>query len=230
MTAFPQQLRLGAELGLARLGVRWLPALVVAHLAVLGAALLERRSDLGAAADHVLTGATFGLVVPLLAYAWLRRVCAGARLGDSVQELGRFGASRRSLALGVMLANLPLLALAAASLGVVAGLATGANWGAGVQEALTSAWIGLLAGAAYTSWFALGSTFGSRGGGRGWFLILDWLLGPSAVAIALPLPRAHVQNLLGGSPVLDLPQWAASLALALLTLLFGGLALLRVPR
>jgi hypothetical protein len=60
--------------------------------------------------------------------------------------------------------------------------------------------------------------------------VLDWILGTGASLLALPWPRAHIKNLLGGEPLLGLPQWSATLALLVIGLFCGSAALLRTPR
>src|SRR6201986_4566416 len=83
-------------------------------------------------------------------------------------------------------------------------------------DAARSVVIALGAGAAYAVWFGAASLVGKRGGGRKWALILDFTLGAGSSVLALPFPRGHARNLLGGEPVLDIPQWAAWVALILI--------------
>jgi hypothetical protein len=97
-------------------------------------------------------------------------------------------------------------------------------------DLLACSWIALVAGAAYAAWFALGSTLGRSGGGRGWALVLDWLFGAGASLAALPWPRGHTRNLLGAEPVLGMPQWSATVALFLLGLLYAVVSVVRSPR
>jgi hypothetical protein len=161
----------------------------------------------------------------------MARATAARRLEEAVHELARHGANRRSAALGMLLAPTASVALGTALLALVAVLLT--RWPSDPRlgsDLLASGWVGLLGGAAYALWFAFGSTFGRSGGGRGVLLVLDWIFGAGASLLALPWPRSHIRNLLGAEPVLGMPQWSATLALALLGLFCGGAALLRTPR
>lgn len=222
----------GAWLGIARLrSGRSLVAIVVALLVVVIGALIERRLSSLVAADRTLVGLVFGVVVPLLAWGTLAHATGGRRLEDSVRELARHGADRRMATLGVVGVSVAAVASIAMLLAVLAVVATRfpADPRLG-SDVLASAWIALLAGAVYGSWFALGSTLGRSGGGRGWALVLDWLFGTSASLVALPWPRGHVRNLLGSDPVLGMPQWSATAALLVLGAAYGLVSLFRAPR
>ena len=72
----------------------------------------------------------------------------------------------------------------------------------------------LTAGAAYASFFTLGACIGAKGGGRGVFLFVNWVLGAGKGAAALLVPYGHVRSLLGGEPVLTLSQRGSTLGLA----------------
>jgi hypothetical protein len=48
--------------------------------------------------------------------------------------------------------------------------------------------------------------------------VIDWLLGANGGVTALLAPRAHLRNLLGGAPPMDLSQRASAVALAILVL------------
>jgi hypothetical protein len=222
----------GARLGVFRLasGRSAFALGLAAFLVVLGALLERRVASLGAA-DRALSGIVFGIVIPLLAWGAIARATAARRLEDSVRELARHGADRRWSSAGLLLAPTAAVALLTALLAAFAVLLT--RWPADPRLApdlMTSSWVGLLAGAAYAGWFALGSTLGRSGGGRGVLLVLDWILGTGASLLALPWPRAHIKNLLGGEPLLGLPQWSATLALLVIGLFCGSAALLRTPR
>jgi hypothetical protein len=222
----------GAALGFERLrSRRSVVAFAAAAVLVALGALLERRASSLIAADRVLVGVVFGVVVPLLAWGALARVTQASRLEESVRELARHGADRRQATLGIVSAAAVATALAAALLAVlavfVARFPADPRLGA---DLVFGVWIGLLAGAAYAGWFALGSTIGRSGWGRGLALLIDWLLGAGAGVLSLPWPRGHVRNLLGAEPVLSMPQWSATAALALLGLLYAALAIARSPR
>ncbi len=221
----------GARLAWQRLARRSsIVAAITSLLAVAIVALLERRVAIDLAADRSLAGIALGVVLPLSCYGLVARAAGNARLEDAVLMLARHGASRRATVLGMIGAMLPVGALAGLVLASIAVLATRlpADPALG-RDLLTSAWIGALAGACYTAWFFAASTFGKTGGGRLWALILDWVLGAGATAIALPWPRGHVRNLLGATPVMQLPQWASSVALLVLALASVTWALRRCP-
>jgi hypothetical protein len=125
--------------------------------------------------------------------------------------------------------------VAATSLGLVLGtftiaLARNLNDPALLSDLGASATVGAFAGASYACWFFLGSRFGGRGRGRTAFFLLDWVIGSSTSALALPLPRGHVRNLLGGAPVMDLSQALAGGLLGALIFFALLLAIWSIPR
>jgi hypothetical protein len=93
-------------------------------------------------------------------------------------------------------------------------------------DALTSLWIGLVAGPAYVAAFMGASAYGRSGRGRSWLLAADFVLGAGNSVLAFPWPKAHIRNLLGGSAMLEMSQLGALLALlgtSFAFLLFGVL-------
>lgn len=184
-------------------------ALGLTGCALFVAGTLERRSQPSTASDDVLSGLVFGVVLPVLAYAISDRVCAGQRLDQSLDGVARHGANRRALQLGVLLFAALCSALASALLTCVALLGTRAP----AADLRLSAIVAFAGGASYALWFGAASLLGKRGGGRKWALILDFVLGAGSSFVALWWPRAHLRNLLGGEPPLDLPQASAWLAL-----------------
>jgi hypothetical protein len=221
----------GARLALRRLyRPRVAVSVVVALVVVALGAMLERRISLSRASDHALTGVAFGLALPLLAYALLSEVTGGARLDRSLWELGRWGASRRTSALGLLAATGVWLGGCGAVLACAAVLIGRAAVGPGLARDLyTSGWIGLLGGFAYAWVFGCAASFGSKGGGRVVALLADWVLGSGATALAVPWPRGHLRNLLGAEPILHMSQGAALVAVVLLTVAAAGMALVRLP-
>jgi hypothetical protein len=121
------------------------------------------------------------------------------------------GAMACALACGLSAAMVDLLAH---------GAADPPFWG----DAVASAYAGVLGGTAYGSWFALGASFGKRGGGRLVCLALDWVVGATDGAGALLTPRGHVRNLFGGSPPLNLSGRASAGLLLLLVALWAAMA------
>jgi hypothetical protein len=203
---------------------------VFALVFVVVAALLERRVGLTRAPDRALVGAVFGLALPLLAYSMLSCATDQSRLETAVWEVGRHGASRRLGAAGLIAVTAVCLASLGALLAAVAVALTRRVGDAQLaSDLVASAWLGLVGGASYACWFALASTFGSRGGGRVVALLVDWILGSGVTALAAPWPRGHLRNLLGTTPVLDMPQWSALAALLLLSVCYAALAVWRSP-
>jgi hypothetical protein len=203
-----------------------------ALIALLAAALLglaERRAGLMGAASRALQGGVFGFILPLAAMAASVRV-ASSRLDLAGTALARFGASRRAVAAGLVLATMAIAgtlgALAAALAATVAHDPTAPPL---AVDAGTSAWIAALTASAYAALFAFGSTFGRRGGGRGWALALDFTLGAAGQGATLFFPRAHAENLLGGEPPMMLSQWASAAILLLLAIGFSSAAVRRCP-
>jgi len=200
-------------------------------LLTLGIALMARARGSPHGADHVLVGAFGGLGLPLLSYALVGALLGARSLSASTAPLVSFGAPplrAASVAIGLGVAGCALVgALLAAAVAV---LAHGADDPAPAADALASAYAGSLGGGTYGAWFLLGATFGKRGGGRTWLLVVDWLLGFGTGATALVVPRGYVRSLLGGSSPLDLSGRACSAALFALGLLCVLLALRRSRR
>lgn len=221
---------LGARLALGGLQSRapWVAA-GVGLVTIEIASLLERMRDRAYAADRALLGATLGVVVPLVLYALYEAVYRKERTTALVAPLGRHGADRRLLAVGIHVALTVACAGTTALLtSVAAAGARGFADPAVARDIVASFWGGALVGAAYSGTFALASRFGRRG--RIAALVLDWLFGSSAGLLALPWPRAHARNLFGGEPVLDSSQAVAALFLVALALVGTILAAARETR
>jgi len=190
----------------------------------------ERRAALFGAASRVLEGEVFGLILPVALLLASRRMLDPLRLDAATTPLARFGASRRSVALGLVVASMLGGALLASTAAVVAAvLAHDPTAPAVGLDALSCAWIGALGASAYAAYFALGATFGAHGAGRWWALAADFLLGSTSGLGALFAPRAHIQNLLGGEPPMLFSQPASAASLAAMAVAFTVLALLRCP-
>jgi hypothetical protein len=206
-----------------------LVAFGVALVTILLVAALERHTGSDLALDRTLFGVAFGLAVPGFCYVLAGAYTSRNRLGDADEAVARRGASRRALLLGGLSFTALLAAVACAALGAVAVFAAAPSWEATSKELPAVALAGLLAGPAYVALFTLGSSLGRHGGGRAWFLTLDWLFGRGTLALALPWPRAHIRTLLGAEPVLELSVTPAIAALIVLTLGYLMIALRRVP-
>jgi hypothetical protein len=197
----------------------------------LGVALLERADGRAGAADRALSGGAFGVALPLLCYFLVGRACAGRSSKDAVAPLARHGMDRFPLTIG--LAIPPALCAAAFAAGsslLVVLVTRGSGDAQLLADALTSVWIGLIAGPAYVAAFMGASAYGRSGRGRSWLLAADFVLGAGDSLLALPWPKAHVRNLLGGSAVLELSQLGALLALLGTSFAFLLLGTLRNQR
>jgi hypothetical protein len=215
-----------------RLGGFWgASAYLGAALFVSAAAFLQRRFSPEDAVDVTLTGAVFGWTIPLLAYAAVARVSKYGRLDDGATDLVRHGGDRRAIVASFVLMTAARVAVVGALLAALGVLISSVGEATAIRaDALTSAWVGGLGGAAYVAWFSLGSLWGKAGRGRLLSLVLDWVLGATSTAAAVPWPRAHLRCLLGGELVVGLPAWQSSALLGLLAGLYYLACLLRVAR
>jgi hypothetical protein len=219
---------IGVEVGLQRLARRstWLVSLLGIALAVVGA-IIERRVSSAGAVDRALHGAV-GLILPLVVFAIVTGVIGRAHLREACWSAARFGVARRDVALGIVIATAGVggaVALLIMLTSVVAAHSTSAPPLAG--DALTSAWIGALTGAAYVGWFSFGATIFQRGGGRFIPLTIDLVLGGSAGIVGVILPRGNAQNLIGGLAPLGLSQPASTAILLTSAIVLGVGAAIR---
>jgi hypothetical protein len=218
----------GFAMGAARLRRRpaWLAAALGLALAI-ASALVERRVTSVGAVDRALE-ATFGLVLPLAAFAAVSAVTSRERLRDAVWPLARYGGSARALALGACAAAAGAAAAFGALAAVLVVLVAHAPAAPPlVADAAVSAWLGALAGAAYVGWFSLGAAFGRRGVLRFAPLALDFTVGGTGGVLGAILPRGHVHALLGGAAPLGLPRLACTAALVGTAVVLTSLAAAR---
>ena len=94
--------------------------LLLSSATLFAISVLERKSDAASAPDDALSGAVFGIALPLLAYLVSERVCAGQRLERSVDGVARYGTNRRAALLGLLLGAALASALASALLTIAA--------------------------------------------------------------------------------------------------------------
>jgi hypothetical protein len=208
----------------------WL-ALGLWALIAIGPALLERAHATGHGADHALLGFYATLSLPFVAFTTLSAILGREGLGRAGIVLANFGAPPGRVALSAVTVAITASAVLGGALGaLVAAVAHGPLDPPIVADALRSFAAGALGGAAYAALFALGASFGARGFGRSVLLVLDWVLGSDDTASALFTPRAHVRGLLGGEAPLDLSPRASYVALALMVVVFTGLAVTRASR
>jgi hypothetical protein len=222
---------LGCASGLMRLTQRRALVAGASGLGIVAlVAVAEKRAALYGAASRVLENEVFGLILPIALVLASRRALDPTRLDVAAMPLARFGPSRRTVALGLVLASMIGAALLAASAAALAAVLAHDPTAPAIRlDAFSSAWIGALGGTAYAAFFAFGATYGSQGGGRWWGLAADFLLGSTSGVGALLAPRAHIENLLGGQPPMLLSQPASAACLAAIGVAFTLLALLRCP-
>jgi hypothetical protein len=197
----------------------WLPMVGWSALAIVSALVVGHH----AGADRALLGVFAPFVLPLVAYGLVAASFGGERVGEAGAPLRGFGAPGAPVALSGAAVAIVLSALAAALLAVVLVVIGHGPLDPPLGgDALTSAWIGALGGAAYASTFTAGACFGARGWGRSVVLVLNWWLGSGRGTGALLLPYAHVRSLLGGDPAAALSQRGSAIMLGVATVL--GLA------
>jgi hypothetical protein len=199
-------------------------------LLALVAALVERARG-GHSAGHVLLGAFGAIALPLLVFSIVGATLGGAGFGRAGRPLVSFGADPlRVAATTLAVAAVATVVVCALASAVVAAVAHGADDPPLVRDTLTTAKVGALAALAYTAFFAFGAALVRSGVGRGALLAADWILGDGTGAGSLLTPRAHLRSLFGGPPAFELSQRASLLALVLIAVAFGGLALVLARR
>lgn len=206
-------LMLAALTRLARTRRTWLAIAVWFPLAVT-IGLLARAQGIVHSADHVLVEVIGAVILPLLVYLLVGAILGAGSVAAFAKPFVALGArpvwvTLALVGVGAIACSVCGAALAAA----VAALAHGPGDPPRVHDALTSAYVGGLGGAAYACWFTYGATFGRRGAGRPIALVVDWLVGAQGGFFALFTPRAHLRNLLGGAPPSQLSERASSIAL-----------------
>jgi len=221
-------LAFAALVRLTRTQRTWL-ALAVWFPLALAIGLFAREQGVAHGAGHVLVDVVGALILPLLIYLLVGSMLGSGSVATSASTLIGFGA-RPALVIVtfVGVAAAACFVCGAALAGAVAILAHGPGDPPRAHDAVASAYVGGLGGAAYACWFFCGGAFGRRGGGRPVALVVDWLLGAQGGTAALLTPRAHVRNLLGGAPPMDIPERTSALALVALSLACVLLAVRRV--
>lgn len=206
-------LALAALARLVRAPRTWL-ALAVWFPLALAIGLFARAQGMVHSADHVLVDVVGALILPLLVYLLVGAMLGAGSVAASVSPLVAFGARPSSVAVTLVGVGAVACCFCGAVLAAtVALLAHGSGDPPRLRDAIASAYVGGLGAGSYACWFFFGAAFGRRGGGRPIALVLDWLLGTQDGCTALFTPRAHVRNLFGGSPPVDLPERASALAL-----------------
>jgi hypothetical protein len=216
-----------ARLPLARIARsprQWLTTGAWSALAV-GFAIAARADSWAHGADHVLVSVYGSLSLPFMAYALAREALGARSMVAATSPLVAFGATPWRAALACSCVAAAAAALSGACIAaVVALVAHGSADPPQARDALLSAYVGGLGGAAYAAWFTVGSAIGRRGGGRLLLLAVDWLLGEAGGPLALATPRAHLRNLLGGVPPSSVSERTSALALVALAVLYALIA------
>jgi len=208
----------------------WLPVALWSLLAV-GAATMLRHARIPSNASEALQSPFGTFALPLLSYAVVGATLGGEGLSRSTRSLVAFGATPFRAAFGSIAVAMVVAATLSSIVGVlVAVLGHGDGDPPLLRDAVATAWVAFLGGAAYGAAFAFGASFGKRGGGRAAILALDWVLGSGNETAALVTPRAHLRSLLGGDAVASLSGHASALCLLLLAAAFAWLAALRARR
>lgn len=220
--------RLGFVTATRRLQSRATLLLVALAVAlVISGGVIERHITTWGAVDRSLSS-TFRLVLPLYCFAVATAACHRLGLREAAWSVARFGAARRDVALGVVLAVVAASTLGGVLLSAVAVLsAYGSSSRPLLIELFTSGWIGGLVAAAYASWFAVGSTFLHRGRGRWIPLVLDYFLGGGTGVIAVFFPRSNARNLLGDVGPAHFSQPQSCVALFVMVVVLVSLATVR---
>jgi hypothetical protein len=186
------------------------------------AVILAIQARAGAAshpADRVLIDVYGALVLPLLAYTLVGATLGAPSMARSNAGVVAFGApAARAAVATVTVAGIACASVGALLAAASALIAHGTGDPPLLRDAIVSAYAGGLGGAAYASFFSLGASLGKRGIGRVALLVADWLFGTGDGALALATPRAHLRNLLGGSPPMNAPERSSAVALVVLVL------------
>jgi hypothetical protein len=221
------------ELPLARLRRTpraWVPVALWSLLAIAAACIL-RHAHAPSNASEALQAPFGTIALPFLAYAVVGATLGGDGLSRSARSLVAFGAAPFRAALGSIGVAMAVAATLSSLVGLlVLTVAHGEGDPPLVRDALTTTWVAFFGGAAYAAAFALGASFGKRGGGRAVVLVLDWVFGSGGDTSGLVTPRAHLRSLLGGDAVASLSGHASALCLVLLAAAFAWLAARRTRR
>ncbi len=178
----------------------------------------------GWGANYLLRGPFAGLVLPLVSFT-IVGACVGAiGLRKSLRPVVGLGASPAEAARAIAAVTVVAGALLGGALAMfVCRMGHRAGDSALVRDMVTSFGVGALAGAAYASYFLLGSALGASL--RAPFLFVDWMLGAVPGAGCLLTPRAHVVSLFGGPLADELSSRVSSWALGAMVVTYATLAI-----
>jgi len=210
-----ESLRLAVRAALLRLkrpdAIAWCIGALL--LALLDARVQRALAPRGAV-DRALLNESASLLLPILGFVVFDRVLDSGRSERFLSPILRHGGNGRSAWLGMFATLATLLGLMGGLIAALQVLVAHDPRGPGIWRDLSqSVWILACAGVAYSAWLSLGSSFGRRGQGRLWLLVVDLILGSTNSWAAALCPRPHLRNLLGGTPLLHFGQGSALLAL-----------------
>ena len=221
---------MGAQMALHRLSGR--STLLTTAGAVIFATLAawaERHADAVTAPDYALRGAAFGLAIPLATLAIVTVALSRNRLEHALGAIATLGGNRRGCCPRHACRHQPRHLPARTRHCCHHDDRRPWQPQRHHRERHAHGRPGLarsLAPPMAASTASL-SSYGKRGGGRIVALLADLILGPLAGTAAVVFPRAHALNLLGATPVLELPQIASTAVLLAMAAVFATLAALR---
>lgn len=206
----------------------------VALLCWVALGLVSARLALQTLGPHAADRAasTFGgAILPLVVLSVSSGALGGAELRKSIAPFVAFGARPLRVLSGLLFVACTASMLVAAAVAFGTALLAHDPQGLPLARELSAFSTAAALGAAvYAPLFVFGASFGPRGAGSFALLAVDFFLGEGTGAGALLVPRAHVRNLLGGAPPLDLPQLASAGVLLVLGLFYVGLCAARSRR
>ncbi|MEM9876295.1 MAG: hypothetical protein AAF928_15470 [Myxococcota bacterium] len=204
------EIRRGAAVAWAGVGRRRVVAIVLIGMAAALAIAMAEHASAPLPAPRRTLAAVWGAILPLTGLALVGTIVP-RRLEERLWGLARFGASRRRLAWGAVAVAMLLTALASVSFTAAAlPVAYGGQPGL-LPDLGATLVVAMVGGASYAALLCLGTTIGSRGGGRYVVLGADWWLGAGTGTLATLWPRRHLTTLAGGPPpVADLSEPVAS--------------------
>ncbi len=202
----------------------WAPILGGTVLFLVGLTI-ERASTSEQELRDVFGRATFPVLLSLLGLSIAHGVSGGSIPSPTAKIALRAGLSRPSAITATVLLASILATIVFPAAGTLALSIT-----RDVPPGDSSLALGILclAAPAYAAGYCLALTWGMRGAVIFW--ILDYVVGSSGGSFAAAFPRSHVRNLFGAMPPFGVSQFASSLFLAMLPILYLALTIFRGER
>jgi len=227
VSALVRGVSLGVALGAGRLARRTL-VIGAGALAVTGLVVLVQRTTSQSGGVEQALHLSFSWIIPLLCLAVVTAGVGQRSLREMTWSAARFGVPRQAVAFGIALAisvACVVPAVLCALVSVIGAHTPNETIPLG-RDMVTCGWIAALGAWAYAAWLSFGATFGSKGGGRGWVIALDFVLGSAGFA-AYALPRGNTMNLLGFDDAAEISQRQSSLILPVVAIVMTLLASFR---